>query len=585
MAEKVRPRDGRRTVARLAGLFRNRAASLAGVFALVVVSAVCGLAAPWLVGRAIDAGGTGASPLLLLLALVVVYLTDSAFSWVQGRIVARVGQGLVLDLRRSLFSALATQPLASMDSHDHGDLMSRMANDVDNVGLGIGQAGAQLLASVIGVVGALVLMLWLSPVLTLAAVATVPLIFLLTGVVGRRTREAFRAQQAALGAMNTHLDETVNGFVEVKAFDQEAAAVETFGDLNRRLEATGRRAQVWAGLVMPLMNVITNLGLVLLAAAGGYLALKGEVTVGLIASFVGYSRQFGRPLNDIANTWNSLQSALAGAERVFEVLDERPEPSDGPGCRELVHPRGEVAFEGVSFGYRPGRPVLQDLDLVVKPGQTVALVGPTGSGKTTVVNLLLRFYDPDTGRVVVDGRDAKAWTRSSLRRAFGVVLQDTWLFEGTVSDNLRYGRPDATDQDVEAAAQKAFAHPFIQRLPGGYGHRLTTGGLNLSQGQRQLLAVARAVLADAPLLVLDEATSNIDTRTELMVQEAMVRLMAGRTCFIIAHRLATIRQADQIVLIDGGRIVEAGTHGELLALNGRYARMHRAGTFPPAPGP
>jgi ATP-binding cassette subfamily B protein len=580
--EKVRPKDAQGTLARLARLFRPSLPSVVAVLLLGALGAVTGLAAPWVVGHAIDAlGNPGAAALGWLLAgLVLVYLVDAAGSWFQGRIMSRLSQTFARDFRQSLFRALTRAPLAVFDTRSHGDLMSRMSNDTDAVSQALAQSGAQILGSVLAVGGALGCMLWLSPILTVAALVTVPLVFALSQVVSRRTRRYFKEQQASLGALNSHMEECVNGFLEVKAFERESAALAEFSALNLRLTRVGTEAQIWAGLMMPLMNVINNVGLATLTGVGAWLVLGHSLTVGLIATFVGYSRQFGRPLNDIANTWNALQAAIAGAERVFEILDEPPEPADPPGAVVLDRPEGRVSFESIQFGYREGRPVLREFDLAVEPGQTIALVGPTGSGKTTVVNLLLRFYDPWSGRVLLDGTDLRQIRRSDVHRAFGVVLQDTWLLEGTIADNIRYGAPTASDAEVERAARTANAHLFIGRLPQGYQTPIRGNGSTLSQGQRQLLAIARAVLADAPCLVLDEATSNIDTLTELHVQEAMLRLMAGRTCFIIAHRLSTIREADRIVLIHEGRIVESGTHDQLLAAGGTYARMYQGS--PPA---
>jgi ATP-binding cassette subfamily B protein len=559
----------------LARLFRPSLPSVAAVLLLGAVGAFTGLAAPWIVGHAIDAlANPGASLAWLLAGMVLVYAVDAAGAWFQGRIMSRLSQTFARDFRVSLFGSLTRLPLAVFDTRSHGDLMSRMTNDTDAVAQALAQSGAQILGSVLGVGGALACMLWLSPLLTLAALVIVPLVFALSQVVSRRTRRYFKEQQAALGGLNAHMEECVNGFLEVKAFDREQAALAEFTALNARLTKVGTEAQIWAGLMMPLMNVINNFGLATLTGVGAWLVLNHALTVGLIATFVGYSRQFGRPLNEIANTWNGLQAAIAGAERVFEILDEDPEPADRPDALALDRPQGRVVFDRIQFGYREGRPVLRDFHLEVDPGQTIALVGPTGSGKTTVVNLLLRFYDPWEGRVLLDGTDLRQIRRSDVHRAFGVVLQDTWLLDGTIADNIRYGAPGASDQEVERAARTANAHLFIEQLPQGYQTPIRGNGSTLSQGQRQLLAIARVVLADAPCLVLDEATSNIDTLTELHVQEAMLRLMEGRTCFIIAHRLSTIREADRIVLIRDGQIQESGSHDELLAAGGDYARMY-----------
>jgi len=581
MSERIKPKKARATLRRLLGQFKPHAPALVAVVFLSAVSSLAALTAPWLIGRTIDSLVTPltAAPLLLLAGLVAVYVADALVSWFQARIMTTLSQTLVRDFRQRLFTTMTRLPLSFFDTRSQGDLMSRMSNDIDSVAVAIAQSGAQMLGSVLAVGGALLCMLLLSPVLTLAALITVPLIFLLTSVVSRQTRRYFKEQQVALGALNTQLEESINGFLEIKAFEREALVLGEFDRLNLRLRQLGFKAQLWAGLVMPLMNVISNVGFALLAGVGGYLVLNNELTIGLIASFIGYSRQFGRPLNEIANTWSQFQAAIAGAERVFEVLDETPEPADAAGAAVLKEPRGQIAFENVSFGYNPGNPVLKDIQLEVPPGATVALVGPTGSGKTTLVNLLLRFYDPTEGRILLDGRDLRHWQRASLRQGFGVVLQDTWLKEGSVSDNIRYGRPGASDAEVEEVARTVNADGFIRHLPQGYNTVLHGNGNTLSQGQRQLLAIARAALADAPLLVLDEATSNIDTRTEFHVQEAMLALRKGRTCFIIAHRLSTIRQADTIILIDQGRILECGTHEALLAENGRYAALYRASSL------
>jgi ATP-binding cassette subfamily B protein len=399
------------------------------------------------------------------------------------------------------------------------------------------------------------------------------LVWLLTKSIAKRTRLLFKNQQIQLGRLNGHMEETISGIHVVKAFNQEQNVIAQFEATNQELLKVGLKAQILSGFLMPFMNVINNLGFALVAIVGGLLAVEEMITVGVIASFLSYSRQFVRPLNEIANIFNVLQSGVAGAERVFEVLDEQEEIEDVPHAVPLTNPRGHVVFDRVSFGYRPGQPILHDVSFEAEAGSTTALVGPTGAGKTTIVNLLTRFYDVTDGTILLDGRDIREYTRDSLRSSFGFVLQDTYLFSGTIRENIKYGKPDATDAEVEEAARLANADPFIRRLPKGYDTLLSENGGNLSQGQRQLLAIARVILAKPALLILDEATSSIDTRTEIHIQEALRKLMEGRTSFVIAHRLNTIRDADTIMVVDGGRIVEKGSHDELMAKRGTYCRM------------
>jgi ATP-binding cassette subfamily B protein len=424
----------------------------------------------------------------------------------------------------------------------------------------------------------------------------VPPTLLITRAVARGTRQSFREQQESLGSLNGHIEETISGRRVVQAYGRERQTLAAFDVHNIRLRAAGVRALILSGNMGPYMNLLNNIGFALVAAGGGYLALRHTVTVGLIASFISYARQFSWPVNEIANQYSQLQSAIAGAERAFAIMDESPEPADSPKAAALDIVRGSVAFSDVSFGYDPTVPVLSRVSIDAAPGRTIALVGPTGAGKTTIVNLLTRFYDIDAGAIHIDGRNIQDITRDSLRSSLGIVLQDTHLFSETVRENIRYGRLSATDEEVEEAARLANAEPFILRLHKGYDTMLSEEGGNLSQGQRQLLSIARAILADPAILILDEATSSVDTRTELHIQQAMLRLMKGRTSFVIAHRLSTIQDADEILVIDDGRIVERGTHQELLAARGFYWTLHstqfdRTGTVgekgaepPPAPG-
>ncbi|HUI71231.1 MAG TPA: ABC transporter ATP-binding protein, partial [Spirochaetia bacterium] len=465
-------------------------------------------------------------------------------------------------------------PLAFYDTRPHGDLMSRLTNDVDAVSVTVSQSAVQLMSGAVVVSGTLVIMLSLSPVMALVSLLPVPLVFLLTSTIARRTRVLFKEQQDALGGLNGHVEETVSGIQAVKAFGREPEAEKRFGLINEGLRQVGTRAQIWTGFLMPMMNVINNIGFAFVAVTGGYLALRGFISVGLIATFVSYSRQFVRPLNDIANSYNTLMSAVAGAERVFEVLDEPEEQADGPEAQPFAAGRGEVEFRNVSFGYRPDVPVLRDVSFRAPAGSVTAIVGRTGAGKTTIVNLLSRFYEVTSGSILIDGTDIRDYSRSSLRRAFGVVLQDGWLFAGTVRENILYGRPGASGAEMVRAAELAGAAHAIERLPQGYETKLVESGTNLSQGQRQLIAIARAVLAAPLLLVLDEATSSVDARTELRIQQGMMELMRGRTSFIIAHRLSTIRDADTVLVVDAGRIVERGSPEGLAERDGYFRRLY-----------
>lgn len=550
------------------------------IFLFVLISAGMGLTAPYLIGKAIDAisAKNGMVDLgllkVIILALGLAYLTDSGLTFLQGWLMAGVSQRIVQNLRRTLFAKLQTLPIAFFDQNTHGDLMSRLSNDIDNISNTISQSTAQLMLSGFIIAGSLMMMLILSPLLTAASLITVPLVLVLTKTIAKRTKVLFKEQQTVLGKLNGHTEETISGIQVVKAFNHEERVITEFDTVNEKLCTVGIKAQIWSGFLMPLMNVINNLGFAAVAGVGGILAVKNMITIGIIASFLSYSRQFARPLNDIANIFNTLQTALAGAERVFEILDETGEPTDEIDAVVLEKPLGQVKFINVSFGYRPDVPILHDINFNAAAGSSIALVGPTGAGKTTIVNLLARFYDISAGEILIDGRNIKEYTRDSLRNCFGIVLQDTYLFSGTIKDNIKYGRLDATDQEIQTAAVMANADLFIQQLPNGYDTMLTESGSNLSQGQRQLMAIARAILANPSILILDEATSNVDTRTELHIQEAMLKLMAGKTSFIIAHRLSTIRDADTIMVIDGGKIVEQGNHKDLLNENGVYHQMY-----------
>ena len=573
-------KDFKGTLLRLWSYFGKERKLLIVIFILIITSAGIGLAVPRLIGRSIDAVGTTSEvvdfKLLKLTALILfsVYIGDAFVQFLQGWLMAGVSQRIVKRLRKALFDKLQKLPTVFFDTKTHGEIMSRLANDIDNVSGTISQASTQLMSSSITITGSFIMMLYLSPILTVASVITVPMVFFITKAITKKTKVLFKEQQASLGRLNGHIEETISGIQVVKAFNHEDKAIEQFTNINSRLTEVGIKAQILSGFLMPLMNVINNVGFALVAGVGGILAVKGMITVGLIATFISYSRQFGRPLNELANIFNTLQSALAGAERVFEILDEKEEVKDIEEAKPLNNTKGHVVFQGVNFGYRKDVDVLKNISFEAPAGSTTALVGPTGAGKTTIVNLLARFYDVTKGKILIDGIDLREYKRDDLRQCFGIVLQDTYLFSGTIRENIKYGKLTATDEEMKKAAAMANADVFIKRLPKGYDTVLLESGSNLSQGQRQLLAIARAILADPSILILDEATSSVDTRTELHIQEAMIKLMKGRTSFIIAHRLSTIRDADSIMVIDGGTIVEKGSHEELISREGHYNKLY-----------
>lgn len=572
-----KPQNINATLKRLWTYLSRQKSTLFVAFFMAVVSSLLDLIGPFLLGRAIDRyiipqDFTGL--LYISLLMLAIYLLAAFSVFFQNYLMVGVTQKTVGDLRRDLFNKLQTLPLVFFDTRPHGELMSRLTNDVDNVNNTLNTSVIAVLSSLITLTGSLAMMLYLSPILTLVSLAIIPLMLLLTRKITDRTRTLFVEQQTSLGALNGIIEETLSGQKVIKVFNREEESLQEFGLCNDRLKKVGMRAQIFSGLIGPLMNVLNNLSFALVASAGGLLAIKNIVTVGVIASFISYIRFFGRPLNELANQFNMIQSAIAGAERVFEILDERPEAEDDRSGNGLEQIKGEVTFKDVTFSYEKEAPVLKKVGFTASPGQVVALVGPTGAGKTTIINLLARFYDLDQGTIFLDGLDLRSINRERLRSFLGIVLQDTYLFGETVRENIRYGRLDATDEEVEEAARVANAEQFILRLPEGYETMLTEDGGNLSQGQRQLLAIARAILADPRILILDEATSSVDTRTEIQIQEAMLRLMEGRTSFVIAHRLSTIRNADLILVIKDGEIIERGNHQELLAAEGFYYELY-----------
>jgi ATP-binding cassette subfamily B multidrug efflux pump len=512
----------------------------------------------------------------ILLFLVAVYVISSIFAWLQAYIMAGVTQRTVYRLRAEVDSKLGRLPLRYFDSHPRGDLLSRVTNDIDNIGTSLQQSLTQLITSLLTIVGVLILMLTISPILAIVSILAVPASIIVTILIVRRSQKLFVAQWASTGALNGHVEEMHTGHSIVKAFGRQREAIATFDAENTKLYEASYRAQFISGIIMPAMSFIANLNYVAIAVIGGLRVAAGQMTLGDVVAFIQYSRQFTFPIIQTASIVNVLQSAVASAERVFQLLDEPEEIAEAVAPAKFDAPVGAVALDDVSFRYEPEKPLIDALSLAVDAGQTVAIVGPTGAGKTTLVNLLMRFYELDSGRITIDGVDTRDMKRDDLRRAFGMVLQDTWLFHGTIRDNIAYGKLDATEEEIQAAAEAAHVDHFVRTLPDGYDTVIDDDATNVSAGEKQLLTIARAFLADPRILILDEATSSVDTRTEVLIQRAMGKLMEGRTTFVIAHRLSTIRDADTILVMDHGAIVEQGAHDALLARRGPYYDLYNS---------
>ncbi|MBS4194369.1 ABC transporter ATP-binding protein [Lederbergia citri] len=542
------------------------------VLFMVFLSSGLGLLGPYLIGNTVDnyiAKHSGNMLFVILIVIGAVYFCFSLSSFLQNYWMIGIGQRTVFTMRSQLFSQLHSLPIKFFDKRQHGELMSRVTNDIDNVSQTLNSSVIQIFSSVLTLVGTVTVMLILSPLLTLISMIIIPLMFYGMKWITNRTGRLFKEQQKHLGDLNGFIQETISGQTIVKTFSQEQNMIDDFMEKNERLRKAGYWAQTYSGFIPKLMNMLNNLSFAIIAGAGGWLAVKGHITIGTIIVFTEYSRQFTRPLNDLANQFNTLLSAVAGAERVFEILDEEEE-KDLTASKPLQDVVGEVEFKNVSFSYGEEDQTINNVSFHAKPGETIALVGPTGAGKTTIINLLARFYEPDEGQILIDGHDTAYIKRKSLRSQMGFVLQDSYLFQGTIRENIRYGKLDASDIEVETAAKMANAHSFIMKLPNQYDTILKQDGSGISQGQRQLLSIARAMLSDPSLLILDEATSNIDTITEMKIQEALYRLMKGRTSVVIAHRLNTIQNADQILVLDNGQLIEKGNHESLLKNRGFY---------------
>jgi ATP-binding cassette subfamily B multidrug efflux pump len=573
--EKARdPRRALKGLLRYLGPFK---VMLAVIIGLVLIYTVLGLMGPYLMGRAIDefitpkqAAGLAGIALLMLAAYVLNNLFQAIANW----LMAGVSQRALKLMRTDLFTHLQTLPIAFFDRNPAGELMSRLTNDIDAINQAVSQNVTSLIASVLSMGGILIAMFILDRWLALASLVVVPIMFWFTQFVAKYTRRGFRELQKHLGELTGVMEESISGQKVVRAFRRNETVIDAFRERNQQVFEAGVYANSYALLLMPLTNVLGNFFVIVLAALGGWLALRNLVTVGVIATFISYAQNFVSPLRQLANLYNSIQAALAGAERVFEIIDTPSEVDDAPDAVSLGKMQGDVRLEHVDFRYEPEKPIIKDMTLEAKAGQIFALVGPTGAGKTTIINLLTRFYEVNGGRITIDGRDIRDIKKADLRRELGLVLQDTFLFSGSVMDNIRYGRLDATDEEVVEAAKVADADHFIRQLPQGYDTMLSERASNLSQGQRQLLSIARAILADPSILILDEATSSVDTRTEARIQKSLLRLMEGRTSFVIAHRLSTIRDADHVLVIDNGEIVEQGTHQELLDKRGFYHHLY-----------
>ncbi|MCO7176899.1 ABC transporter ATP-binding protein [Sporolactobacillus kofuensis] len=580
----------RKTFHRLMGYLRPHLVVLIAVFVTALLSTIFTIIAPKLMGNATTKLFEGMMMKIkgvpgahidfhyiwgIVVTLVILYVLSSLFTFIMQYLMSGVAQKMVYNLRKQVNEKLSRMPVDYYDAHPYGDVLSRAVNDTENISNTLQQSLTASITSIVTLVGVIVMMLTISPLLTLVLLVTIPLSFIGIGQITKRSQGYFKQQQVQIGQINGHVEEMFTGHQVIKAFGKETESINKFKEMNGKLYDSAWRAQFLSGIMMPMMMFVGNIGYVLISVVGGILVVKRSIEIGDIQAFIQYARQFGQPLNQIANISNIIQSTIASAERIFEILDAE-EIMDPADAKVLGTPSGHVVFDHVSFRYKEDQPLIENMNIDVKAGQSVAIVGPTGAGKTTLVNLLMRFYDCRSGKITVDGVDTRELKREQLHKLFGMVLQDTWLFKGTIRENIAYGREGATDEEIIQAAEAAHANHFIRTLPDGYDTVLNEEGTNISQGQKQLLTIARAILADPVLLILDEATSSVDTRTEVHIQRAMDTLMKNRTSFVIAHRLSTIKEADLILVMDHGRVIEQGTHHSLLEDKGFYAELYNS---------
>lgn len=589
MAPGEKAKDFKGTFKKIVAYIGNYKFGVLGVMIFAICSTVFNVAGPKILGKATTAlaeglgrkiAGTGGMDFdyigKILLFVLGLYLLGAAFNFLQGWIMTGITQKICYRLRKEISEKINRMPMKYFESRTYGEVLSRITNDIDTLGMGLNQSVTQIITSVSTMIGVLVMMLSISPLMTLITLVILPISLGLISLVVKKSQKYFKTQQEYLGRINGQVEEVFGGHLVVKVFNKEEEVVDEFKNTNTVLYDSAWKSQFLSGMMQPIMMFVGNLGYVAVAVSGGYLAIKKVITVGDIQAFIQYVKNFTQPIQQLAQVTNQVQSMAAAAERVFELLEEEEEEQKVSNPVKLDKIEGAVSFEHVHFGYDPEKIIINDFTCDVKPGQTVAIVGPTGAGKTTMVKLLMRFYDVNEGCIKVDGHDIREFNRLDLRDGFGMVLQDTWLFKGSIMENIRYGRLDATDEEVIAAAKAAHAHHFIQTLPGGYDMELNEDASNVSQGQKQLLTIARAILADNPIMILDEATSSVDTRTEERIQKAMNNLMKGRTSFVIAHRLSTIKDADVILVMKDGDIIEQGNHNTLLAQNGFYANLYNS---------